>query len=91
VSDGPPRTKSRQYIAAGGSVAALDELQRASELAAHQLLDERVASGYLDLDEGERDLLARMLAQRLRAVQADALLRELQRYVGRRTIEPEEP
>ena len=88
-ADEPPRTRSRQYIAAGGSAAALDTLQHATEATLRALLGERVASGYRDLSDEQRATLARAAAQRLRAVQADALLAELQRYVGRRTIEPE--
>lgn len=88
--DHPPRSHSRQYIAAGGSVTALDALQRETEAVLRAVLDERVASGYVDIDEDERVRLARACAQRLRSVQATALLAELQRYVGQRAIEPKE-
>lgn len=84
--DRPPSSHSRQYIAAGGSVGALDELQRLTEQTINALLDERTASGYVDISPDERARIARACAQRLRPVQATALLAELQRYVGRRAI-----
>ncbi len=85
--DRPPSSHSRQYIAAGGSVGALDELQRLTEQTVLAVLAERTASGYVDISEDERARLARACAQRLRSVQATALLAELQRYVGQRAID----
>lgn len=89
--DGPRRTLSGQYIAAGGSVDTLDALQRDSMAVILAVLTERIRAGNFGehpptLEQCTR--AAREAAQRLRPVQATALLAGLQRYVGHRPIDP---